>query len=389
MTTQFDTLNMIRTDIACITRQITYQLMDEDYTPVILLGKSGIGKTEAIRNLARKLNISYVELRLSHYQESDLIGLPYIDQKGMTSHAPSKLLPPMDDRGQGILLLDEVTSSPKSMRSAVYQLLDNSRRLGEYILPERWLVVAAGNGPDDGGDFRGMEPAFLSRGFCWRVEENFQVWKEWAVQNAVHPMIISYLGYKPDRLHVMASDQPYDMIACPRNWVKLSTQLYNMERRMPSGKIDDNAALEFAAAGCVGMSCAPDFCAFYMHSDELMDAVDIADGRIPAMRMNELSEEGLYITIQAYIRYLADEMMSGAGGHIERLLSDQNYLVKLASNIKWIIEVGQTVRLDASVAMLSDLNAAMAGGLASIAMSEEFSGLCPEFGEFAQKIVKS
>ena len=42
---QFETLNMIRTDIESVIGQIENQLNDDDYTPVILLGKSGVGKT--------------------------------------------------------------------------------------------------------------------------------------------------------------------------------------------------------------------------------------------------------------------------------------------------------------------------------------------------------
>ena len=384
---QFETLNMIRTDIESVIGQIENQLNDDDYTPVILLGKSGVGKTEAVCKLAKNLNIGYVELRLSHYQESDLIGLPYIDKDGMTAHAPTRLLPPTEDRGQGILLLDEVTSSPRSMRSAVYQLLDESRRLGEYKLPERWLVVAAGNGPDDGGDFRGMEPAFLSRGFCWRVEENFTVWKNWAEKNDIHPIIISYLAFKPDSLHVMDVDKPYDMIACPRNWVKLSTQLKNMERRTPDRVVHNSDELEFAAAGCVGLSCAPDFCTFYMHNDEIIDAAQIAGGSIPAAQMGELSEEGLYITMQSYVRYLADQMKQSISDRYGRLdRPDHDFQKYLADNMKWIVEVGMTVRLDSAAAMINDLNAATEGRLASLVLTEDFNSLCPEFGEFALMI---
>ena len=146
MRSEIETLNMRTAALRQITAQIRHQLEDGDYTPITLLGKSGIGKTESIQDLAEDLGIGFVELRLSHYQESDLIGLPYIDACGKTRHAVSDLLPDEADEGQGILLLDEVTSAPKSMRSAVYQLLDAGRRLGEYKLPDKWLVVACGNG---------------------------------------------------------------------------------------------------------------------------------------------------------------------------------------------------------------------------------------------------
>ena len=128
MSVDFETLNMRSADLERILRQIRNQLEDEDYTPVSIIGKSGIGKTESIASLAKELNIGFKELRLSHYQESDLIGLPYVEN-GVTKHAPADLFPPSDDPNQGILLLDEVTSSQKSMRSAVYQLMDSSRKL--------------------------------------------------------------------------------------------------------------------------------------------------------------------------------------------------------------------------------------------------------------------
>ena len=371
-------MNMQSANLVEISDQIKRQIEDEDYTPITLLGKSGIGKTEMVRTLARKMGVGYVELRLSHYQESDLIGLPYLDESGMTAHAPSRILPPTADEGQGILLLDEVTSAPKSMRSAVYQLLDDSRRLGEYLLPKRWLVIAAGNGPDDGGDFRGIEPAFLSRGFCWRIREDITVWKNWAEKQGVHPMVISYLTFKPEMLHVMDTEQPYDMIACPRNWVKLAGQLEHLEKRSPDRTIQSRRLLEFSAAGCIGASHAPDFCTFYLHKDEVLDPAEIIEGRIPPEDMGKLSEEGLYITAQSFVRYLAAE----SGLFHNRAEQD---IEAVARAVSWIVRVGTGVRLDCAVSMMRELNAAVEGRLAGILLTEEFERACPEFGDFAEE----
>ena len=378
---EIETLNMRTVPLTRILLQLEHQLEDGDYTPVTVLGKSGIGKTESICALSRRLGIGFRELRLSHYQESDLIGLPYIDKNGRTCHATSDLLPDSDDQGQGILLLDEVTSAPKSMRSAVYQLLDSSRSLGQYRLPPHWLVVACGNGPDDGGGFRGIEPAFLSRGFCWRVEENLRVWKDWAVANGVHPAVIAFLSFRPENLHVMDLDRPFDMIACPRNWVKLSTQLKNMEARTPDGVISDESDLEFAADGCVGCRCGPAFTAFYQYKKQLIDPLQILGGQVAPERLQGLRDEVLYLTAQSLVQLLVEQIRKGLAA--DGFTVTEECLEQVANVCNWIIDVGEQVRLDTAISMLQDLSASVGSTMSTLVLSDRFDEICPRFVQFA------
>jgi hypothetical protein len=375
--------------LARILRQIRNQLEDEDYTPVTILGKSGIGKTESIRALSEELSIGFRELRLSHYQESDLIGLPYISGDGFTMHAPADLLPDTKDKNQGILLLDEITAAPKSMRCAVYQLLDSARGLGRYKLPNRWLVVACGNGPDDGGDFRGIEPAFLSRGFCWRAEENLTVWKTWALRSNIHPVVIAYLDMRPESLHIMDPDRQYDMIACPRNWAKLSVQLKNMEARNGVRSLDHGEEVLFSADGCVGAKCGAAFAAFYENMLELVDPQRILNGDFPASKLLDSRDEVLYITVQNFVRYVADIFLAhthGNGAHASdkgHAADSAQFLHILASACEWIADVGKTVRLDMAIVAFQDIATALGPNLTSLMLTEKFAQMCPDFSVFA------
>ena len=377
---QIETLNMRSATLERVLRQIKQQLEDEDYTPVSIIGKSGIGKTESIAGLAKEMGIGFKEVRLSHYQESDLIGLPYIEN-GVTKHAPTDLLPPSDDQGQGILLLDEVTSSMKNMRSAVYQLLDSRRSLGQYTLPPRWIVIACGNGPQDGGDFRGIEAAFMSRGFCWRVEPNLATWKNWALKAGVHPTVIAFLTFMPDKLHHMNLDAPYDMIACPRNWTKLSTQLKNMEKRTKGGIITDDDDLEFSSAGCVGADTGPTFSAFYRYNKEVISPQDILDGKVKPEAMRNVTDEVLYITAQNIVHLMASEIDRHRADTPAGV--DDACLNKVSNLVNWVISLNKVgVRLDVSVTIITDLASAIGDKFSSIIMTDEFDEVCPEFGEF-------
>lgn len=377
---QIETLNMRSASLQRVLKQIKNQLEDEDYTPVSIIGKSGIGKTESIAGLAKELGIGFKELRLSHYQESDLIGLPYIEN-GITKHAPTDLLPPSDDPGQGILLLDEVTSSQKNMRSAVYQLLDSSRKLGQYQMPKRWLIVACGNGPQDGGDFRGIEAAFMSRGFCWRVEPNLEVWKNWALKKGIHPTVVAFLTFMPDKLHYMDIDAQYDMIACPRNWSKLSTQLKNMEKRTPNGVITDDEDLEFSSAGCVGANVGPSFAAFYRYNKEVISPQDILDGKVKPDQMMNVTDEVLYITAQNIVHLMADEINRHQANTAYGV--DDECLKKVCNLMNWTVMLHKVgVRLDVAITIITDLCSAIGDKFSGIIMTEEFDEACPDFIQF-------
>lgn len=379
-----ENLNMVTATLEKVMGQIKMQLECEDYTPVSIIGKSGIGKTESIASLAAELGIGFKEIRLSHYQESDLIGLPYVEN-GITKHAPTDLLPPSSDQNQGILLLDEVTSSQKSMRSAVYQLMDSRRRLGQYILPERWLIVACGNGPSDGGDFRGIEAAFMSRGFCWRVEPDFNVWKTWALRAGVHPSVVAYLSFMPSDLHRMNLDNPYDMIACPRSWVKLSTQLKNMEKRSSSGIIADDDDLSFSAGGCVGSDVGPSFSAFYRYNKQTISAVDILDGKAEPEQLVDVSEEVLYITAQNIVALLSKEIKQ----HTDRTAEagvDNQCLDKVAFLVDWLVRAYRAgVRFDIVCGIITDMSKSLGYAFTQIILCDEFDEKCPSFMKLCEE----
>ena len=71
----------------------------------------------------------------------DLRGLPPRIAADQTEWVPPKFLP---TTGKGILFLDELTSAPQMTQAGCYQLVLD-RKLGEYTLPDDWVVIAAGN----------------------------------------------------------------------------------------------------------------------------------------------------------------------------------------------------------------------------------------------------
>lgn len=66
------TNNLPVVTVAQFSEIVKLQLSEKNYRPIFGLGKGGIGKTESIETLARRMNIGYIDIRLLLYAETDL-----------------------------------------------------------------------------------------------------------------------------------------------------------------------------------------------------------------------------------------------------------------------------------------------------------------------------
>ncbi len=350
--------------------------------PIFGIGKGGIGKTEGIHELTEKLKIGFCEVRLLLYSEVDLVGIPVIDPKtGETNWARNSLFPIAERDGEkGILVLDEITSAPKSVRTAVYQLLDSKRSIGNYKLPPGWLVVGLGNGEDDGGDFQGLEGNLINRGSCFRVVPEVQIWKEWASRNNINPMVMAFLSFDTSMLHNYNPDMGPEPFASPRSWKGVSDELnYNEKIGQPFDP--DDFDLYTIVGGNVGEHAANKFVAFYKYKRALIDPQDILSGKIKETRIDK--HEVVHMTLQAVIRVFSEHLKSA----LNRGQTEGKIVTEAANLCNWVLSL-ERMALDYAILGVNDINQSCPG-FSEIVMSDEFDVECPRFVKFCidQKIV--
>ena len=107
--------------------------------PLHIWGACGVGKSQIVAQVAADLKWQFLDVRAVQLDPVDLRGLPRISAD-QAEWVPPKFLP---TSGNGILFLDELTSAPQMTQAGCYQLVLD-RKLGEYTLPEGWVVIAAG-----------------------------------------------------------------------------------------------------------------------------------------------------------------------------------------------------------------------------------------------------
>jgi hypothetical protein len=227
---------------------------------IFLEGKSGIGKSDTFKQVSKFLEqhvdnwAGVIDIRLSQREPSDFIGVPTIIDGRTHSNPPSFFPKPGTS---GLLVLDEITSAPNMLQAAAYQIcLD--RRLGEWELPEGWMVVAAGNLASDRGVTFQMAAPLRNRMTCIEVETVLEDWEMHAAKHGCRPDVLSFLHNRGDYLHKFDA-KTVGQFPTPRGWMAVSKRL-----GMDFGSLADTpegvqAMRVEAIAGEVGKEAAADF----------------------------------------------------------------------------------------------------------------------------------
>jgi predicted ATPase len=181
--------------------------------PVLLEGATGIGKSELVAQLARKLGIAHTVLDLSLLEPPDLVGLPVIEE-GRTRYALPRFLP---RDGAGILMLEELNRAERYIQQPALQLL-TARTLHEYTLPPGWSCVAAIN--PETGDYQvtPLDAALRARFLQLSVRPDRASWLAWAEQQQVHPAVTAL---------VRAHERVFEQVP-PRSWTYAASVLSGM-----------------------------------------------------------------------------------------------------------------------------------------------------------------
>ena len=217
---------------------------------IMLRGAPGVGKSTIVRTVAQKLGIGFIDVRLAQMERVDFAGLPSV-KDGMTEwNVPSFW--PRDMKSKGIILLDEITSAPSDCQVAAYSVvLDRRIPNSNYVLPNGWLIVAAGNRTCDRAVVKAMSSALANRFVHFEVEANSEDWVKWAVCNDINPAVVGYINYRPNNLFKMEGQNLEQGWPSPRSWERVSNciSMFNgnteLLRKVVYGLIGNGVGIEF------------------------------------------------------------------------------------------------------------------------------------------------
>lgn len=210
----------------------------------MLSGTPGIGKTGIVAQAAEKAGKRVVTIGLPTCEAVDLRGMPQI-VNGVTRWAS-----PLPREGEGVLLLDEVSSAPLDVQVAAHHVVW-AERGSDMSLAPGWHVVLTGNRAGDKTLHRPMGAPLRNRIVMIDVEVDVDSWSAWAARNSAHPHIIGFIRWLPDEL--ISKETPAEgAFPSPRAWMRASRILNfactpEVEAELLAGTIGQAAAVKFSA----------------------------------------------------------------------------------------------------------------------------------------------
>lgn len=220
----------------------------------MLWGATGVGKSAAVSQLAAELNAELRDIRLCQKQPTDIGGLPALDHANQkTVFYPPAFLAPREDKKAVVLFFDEISLAPDDTRSAVLGILEE-RQQGNIEIPDNWIIVAAGNRPEDLANARGLGAAANRRLLHIVIEPNLEATLAHFIKIGVAPEVLAFLKVFPQHLsgEETARTQKHELYPRPASWEKVSKIIAVLRKA-------DKRTRYLAVAGIIGDAVATEF----------------------------------------------------------------------------------------------------------------------------------
>lgn len=196
-----------------------------------LKGHAGLGKSQGVHQWVKKQretdkSFGYLDLRLALKEAPDLCGYPSVERIEGMSRTVFALPDFWPTSGKGVVFIDEINRGNNAVMNAVFQLL-TERSIGQYQLPEGWIMCCAMNPDTEHYSVSAVDQALMDRMVIFDVEYDAKSFFDFA-ENHFHEKVVSFL--KSGQWTYLKPEQcKQDSYVSPRTWERVSMYLSGLD----------------------------------------------------------------------------------------------------------------------------------------------------------------
>jgi len=292
--------------------------------PLCLRARAGVGKTNMIEQFCADMDLGIVTEFTPAMDAPDAMGflIPTKTDAGpVAMYSKPNWLRRIEEKialglDSGVLFLDEYLSADHLVQKAFAPLM-SERRIGEWSLPDGWVVWVAGNRTIDKAGANKMLSHIGNRMCVLDVEADLDSWTTWANDHDIHPMYIAFAQARPGVVfHNDAPKNPDDQQVSPRSFVYAHDFHADDNDSM---SLDTDVVTQGIIAGYIGEAATAELFGFLKTVDELPTIQEIEANPATAKLPNEYRMDAQYAAVQMVVHHVNSDNINPLFGYITRL----------------------------------------------------------------------
>jgi hypothetical protein len=308
------------------------------HTSILLRGKHGIGKSQVVRQVGRKIamalaaagiiatadDMELIDRRLSQMSEGDVVGLPSTDGE-VTRFNP----PDWFKRACAkpcILFLDELNRATPEVMQAAFQIVLDRELNGWKLHPETRVFSAINNSAEY--NVNEVDPALLDRFWAIDLLPDTKDWIRWARNTEkgfggnIHALVIDFIAEADKWLDPAKNSEPNTKTTSRRSWERLNNALVH------AGIMEEPTHPTFypICIGYVGVEASIAFQSFAKNYNFQVTAKDILNNypQVKA-KIGKLGQERMNLCIDKVSDYVikdVDKLTDKQGENLKAFMKD-------------------------------------------------------------------
>lgn len=199
-----------------------------------LMGGVGLGKTTIGKQLSMEEELTYIPINSGEATDgTDMTGVPFPheDEDGQvyTTWAPNRQLY-MAVKQPCFVHFDDVDKALRPAQNALIGIC-GERMFRDTKLHPGTIIFLSGNRTEDDKHALALTESIRTRITTIHLEPDVISFSEWGnVTGLIHPILIGYVNFKSDHLHVISPNDTRD--TTPRGYREASDQMFNEDPKI-------------------------------------------------------------------------------------------------------------------------------------------------------------